>query len=81
VIDTSDKRELSVEIKLTMSKKDNGEYAVLFMGAEVISFGESVYKTDGDKIYEALVNMFAKGVEIGAHAERKGLSGVSVTED
>jgi hypothetical protein len=50
----------NVEIKLTLNKKDDGEYAVLFMGAEVISFSESVYKTDGDKIYEALVNMFAK---------------------
>ncbi|MDD9305315.1 MULTISPECIES: hypothetical protein [Aeromonas] len=71
----------NVEIKLTLNKKDDGEYAVLFMGAEVISFSESVYKTDGDKIYEALVNMFAKGVEIGVRSERKGLSGVSIIEN
>jgi hypothetical protein len=36
------------------------------MGEEVISFSEVVYKSDGDKIYDALVKVFARGLEIGS---------------
>ena len=72
---------MALNIQIKMIKKDDGDYAVNFMGEEVISLCESVYKTDGDKIYEALCNMFAKGFEFGVKAERNGFSGASISEE
>ncbi len=57
---------VTLNVQLQMIKKDNGDYGITFMGEEVISFCESVYKTDGDKIYDALVKMFGCGLEMGS---------------
>lgn len=70
----------TVELQLTLHDNEDGSYSVRFMGKDVISFSKSVYETDGDKIYEALVNMFAKGFELGVKAEQNGLTKASISE-
>ena len=68
----------NVNLDITMKSKSDGSYGVFFMGGEIISFSKSVYESDGDKIYEALANMFTKGLEIGVKAAENGLSGVRI---
>ncbi|MBL0443781.1 hypothetical protein JEO77_20605 [Aeromonas veronii] len=55
-----------IDVGIELKKKDDGLYAITMMGEEVISFSEVVYKSDGDKIYDALVKVFARGLEIGS---------------
>ena len=51
-----------IDVGIELKKKD----AITMRCEEVISFSEVVYKSDGDKIYDALVKVFARGLEIGS---------------
>ena len=58
-----------IDVGIELKKKDAGLYAKTMMGEEVICFSEVVYKSDGDKIYDARVKVFARVLVIGSDCQ------------